>query len=244
VLLGRLPDVSELHNARERLGAEGGLSNVLADLENSTEHQVRVLRRARAVTEPEARAAQGAALLRSAYAGILGREPDAEGLAAYSEALHRHGEAAPVLEEISLSDEAWVRILRGRAASVVTAAYQGLLWRDPEPGEIELYAAPLAGSGDLASFLAELGQCEEHLAGLRERGRGLDPDRSSHPTDLLIDPESVVTATFQGLLGRDPEPDAKAAYASLLRERGDLSSFIAEVGRSIEHRKRLLLNRA
>lgn len=223
--------------------------------------------------------------VKDAYAGVLNREPDAGGLAAYTARVRRAGQTTPMLESMVQSDEAWRLMLKSRAATLavqlhaalrddgsgaeevaateqhlaagdvegalhtIKAAYNGwhrlvklhageladmvykaLLERRPDQLELASRMRALEQGGDLASLLFEVGSSEEHRAKLRTRFPSFNY-------------EELVTATYRGLLGRDPDPDAMIAYRALLNETGDVAGFIAEVGRSDEHRKRVLLRR-
>lgn len=202
-------------------------------------------------------------LVRQAYAGILGREPDKAGLAAHAASVRRTGRLAPVLKTMVDSEEAWQRAVRLHAEdgaaltptgpadwhhvvwrdgpTFVAAAYTALLDREPDAAELQAQSQWLAEHDDVAAFLSGIGRSEEHTARVLER-QGLPagpvlPVTAGQGGDF----EATVVAAFQGLLGRHPDPDALTAYTALLCETGDLASFLAELSDSVEHRKRLLL---
>jgi hypothetical protein len=101
-------------------------------------------------------------LVGMAYRGILTREADSTGLAAYSKTLKRSSNLAALLKEISYSDEFWGKSLSARARDLVQALYLRLLGREPEAEALESYAAKLAETSDLTPLLAEIARSDEH----------------------------------------------------------------------------------
>ena len=69
-------------------------------------------------------------LVNMAYRGILTREADLTGLAAYTKALKGSADLAGLLKELSFSDEHWQKTLDTRAPDLVRALFQGLLGRE------------------------------------------------------------------------------------------------------------------
>lgn len=182
-------------------------------------------------------------LLHAAYAGILGREPDPEGLASHCAHLRQEGRLVPVLADIAGSEEAWRRSVGAHAPQIVGAVFRALLGREPEEEARAVYAELLARTGELELFLSEVARSKEHATRVLAE-QGLDPDPPTMPaTSASADPRAIVEGVFRGLLGRAPDAEALAAYTRLLAETGDLASFIAEVDRSTEHRRRMLLQR-
>lgn len=200
-------------------------------------------------------------LAREGYAGILGRAPDAAGLRAHSRRLRRTGRLAPLLHEMAHSDEAREAVAQslgvrnggaptrsGASAALdgerlVTAAYLALLERNPDRDESRRHQEQLARTGDLAGVIASVARAAAQEGRAPARRRPPDHAASGQAGAGLASPEALVTATFRGLLGRDPDAEAMTAYSAVLRDSGDLAAFIAEIGRSLEHRKRMLLRR-
>lgn len=181
-------------------------------------------------------------LVRAAYVGILGREPDAEGLASHVARLRRDGQMAAVLSDIAGSEEAWRRGLAAHAPDIVGAAFRALLGREPEDEARAAYADLLSRTGEIETFLREVADSPEH--GTRVMAR-LGPVHEAHSAHEAapVSHAAIVESVFRGLLGRAPDAEALAAYTRLLAETGDVAAFIAEVDRSTEHRRRLLLPR-
>lgn len=233
-------------------------------------------------------------ILRDAYRGILGREPDAAGLAAYAAGLSRTGELAPILAEMAASDEHWRKMVRDRAATLaeqlqaslrdepsdpdelarcadqiqasaevgtcaaalsrgpghwrqmarndpgalVKAVFQGLLGREPDAAGAAAYEAVLGETGDIVSFLAAVADSEEHRVRLSGPAAGAGDAGTSAGLFAAAD---VVAGAFRGLLGRDPDEEGLIAYTSVLTHHGDIAALLADISRSAEHRKRVLL---
>jgi hypothetical protein len=298
-LLGRLPVGNELLDFRAMLAQKPDFHSFLKALLESQEFQFLVLRRLRPLIEEELNEAHRVSAVVAAYRGILGREPDNVGLAAYTEALATEGDLAKVLEEIFRSDEAWTRALKSRSSeivhelqqvlcgperpgaapvpevemrstediggvterlarglqhwqqltrtdseTIVSAVFAAILDRTPDEAELAARALELGESGDLVQLLAEVSRSEEHERAVLARSiaanRSAQAPEESGPK---VDYQTIVHAAFQGLLGRQPEEEALGAYSARLRETGDVAAFIAEVGRSKEHRKFMLLQR-
>ena len=160
-------------------------------------------------------------LVNMAYRGILTREADLTGLAAYTKALKGSADLAGLLKELSFSDEHWQKTLDTRAPDLVRALFQGLLGREPDAEARESYVAKLAESHDLTPLLAEIARSDEHWQKtLDARAPGL------------------VRALYQGLLGREPKPETLDGYAARLAETHDLTPLLTEIARSDEFRQK------
>ena len=238
-------------------------------------------------------------ILREAYVGVLGREPDAVGLAAHAAHIEQKGQLAPVLAEMSQSTEAWEIALKGRAEAIVhqlhdalregdthpddfatwtaqlratsdlgavtgsmtqgaahwremarrdpdaliNAAFVALLERQPDLDGLTHYTNLLRDTGDIALFLSSVCGSIEHQTRVLERSGALLSVQTTPVTMSSFSHEALVNAAFRGLLGREPDPEALLAYTTSLQETGDVAGFLAEVGQSAEHRKRVLLKR-
>jgi hypothetical protein len=116
------------------------------------------------------------ALVREAYAGVLGREPDSDGFAAHTARVRRTGRLAQVLQTLTGSDEAMagrsmalsrvaerepIEGLKALSLPVLTQAYWGILGRAPDDEGLAAYACKLQQTGDLASLLAEISRSDE-----------------------------------------------------------------------------------
>ena len=154
----------------------------------------------------------------AAYLALLERDPDEQGLAAYSEKLSRTGDLKGIIRNIAESEEAWNKTVLGRPTPLITAAFRGLLGRDPEAEALATYSGHLKGHRDLAAVLDDVGRSEEHWRRL-----------------LAVHAQSVVRAVFLALLKREPDPEALAVYAQDLRQTADISALMSAVADSAEH---------
>jgi len=156
-------------------------------------------------------------LIRSAYTGILGRRTDTRGLEAYALRL-QSGDLSAVLEDISGSEEALQHRVATRGRFFTQAAYRGLLGREAESSALAHYEARLAETQDFPGLLTELALSEEHGGWFLEHR-----------------PEIIVDAAYRGLLGRDPDPQARQAYAAELAKSRDTAALLSVIGTSEEH---------
>ena len=162
----------------------------------------------------------------AAYLALLEREPDEQGLAAYSGNLSRTGDLEEVIRKIARSEEAWNKTVLGSPGPLIAAAFRGLLGRDPEAEALSTYSRHLDGHRDLAAMLNDVGRSEEHWRRL-----------------LAVHAQAVVRATFLALLKREPDPEALAVYSQELRQTADISALLATVADSAEHWELLLQTR-
>jgi hypothetical protein len=106
----------------------------------------------------------------------------------YAEKLAAGHDLASLLAEIAGSDEHWRKTLEARAMELVRLLYRGLLEREPEPEELEIYSKKLEGQHDLIALLAEIVGSDEHWK--RQYGR------RAH---------QVVAEAYRAILGREPD---------------------------------------
>jgi hypothetical protein len=161
--------------------------------------------------------------VRVLYFALLGRDADEQGLATYCTELGRNSDLIGVTRALAQSDEAWGRTLFGRPALTVTAAFRGLLGRDPEAEALMAYSENLRDRPDLAALLDDIGRSEEHWRRV-----------------LAVHADAVVRASFLALLKREPEPEALAVYTQELRQTADLSALMSTIAESAEHWESLL----
>ncbi|MQR00797.1 DUF4214 domain-containing protein [Glaciimonas soli] len=163
----------------------------------------------------------------SAYIGILGREPDENGLASYTKEIASTGNLSTILGDFSRSREAWERNFYLHPDELVRLIFQGLLARAPEAEALYTYTEELAQTKDLSGILSALTHSQEHWEKLMSQ-------RS----------EELVQASFQGLLGRAPDVEALHTYAEQLAQTKDLSQMLSALAQSQEHWERLMSQRS
>ena len=127
-LFGRDPDTIGLNNYRKRLLDSGWTETQLRDdIRKSTEYKNRDLN----------------AIARNAYREILGRDPDASGLAAYTRSLGRGMSDSELRAELRRSPEGVTRAAR----ETVTRLYREILRREPDPDGLANYTKMLVERG-------------------------------------------------------------------------------------------------
>ncbi|MFO1452296.1 MAG: DUF4214 domain-containing protein [Opitutaceae bacterium] len=119
-LLGREPDFDGYQNYRRRLLDQGW-----------SDARLRTTLR----DSPEFKARDFDAVVRKVFKEVLGREPDASGLATYRSRLREGWSENDLRADLKRSDEAKDRLAR----EIVTQAYRDLLGRDPDPSGLETY---------------------------------------------------------------------------------------------------------
>lgn len=73
--------------------------------------------------------------MRRVYREVLGRDPDASGLASYTRALSRGQTEAELRAELRRSKEGYTLSV----TAAITRAYRDILKRDPDPAGLENY---------------------------------------------------------------------------------------------------------
>ena len=164
--------------------------------------------------------------VRVMYHALLERDSDEQGLASHSARLGRNGDLIEVARDIARSEEAWITNVFGRPAPIVSAAFRGLLGRDPEPEAMENYSDSLRNHRNLPALLDDIGHSEEHWQRL-----------------VAANASEVVRSMFLALLKREPDPEALAVYTQQLRQTADWPALLSAIATSAEHRKLLLPQR-
>ena len=158
-ILGRDPDAEGLRTYRSRIIDEGWTeADVRNALRNSDEYA--------AGSASTFRTSSADRIIRRAYQDVLGREPDAQGLATYRRNIIERGwDEHDVREALRRSPERRVTggrpadsgisggIVRGasisdaQATDMVRRAYQSILGRDPDPDGLSSYKAKVLREG-------------------------------------------------------------------------------------------------
>lgn len=161
-------------------------------------------------------------IVKDTFQGVLARPADAPGLQAYLGGMRRRRDLAWLIADVLDSAEARGRFGLTSPTELVTQAFVSVLRRAPTKEELDAHVARLAAGQSIASLLNDLS------AGRAGGGRMAHDEA-----------EEMVRAAFRGLLHREPEPAALAAYTHLLVETGDVTAFLSEVGHSQEHVEKL-----
>jgi hypothetical protein len=156
-------------------------------------------------------------IVREVYRGVLGREPDPEGLTAYCNQLGESGSLAGVVARISTSQEAWSRNLFEYPSELVSLLFRGFLNKEPDAQTLNAYGVRLNESKDLSQLLSTIAQSQEHWETL-----------------LDLRAEELVQA-IQRIFLRAPDEQGCKAYVEQLRRSKDLMALLAKVVHSPEH---------
>lgn len=165
-------------------------------------------------------------LVQAAYKGVLGRESDPSGFAAYREYLNRSRDLAALLSDIARSDEFWDKTIAWRAPDFVQAAFQGLLGRKPDPEAHAAYDAELSGNHELPGLLNDIICSDEFWSRI-----------------IKLHAAALISAVFRGLLDREPDPEARDAYGTAISQDLDISGFLSDVVYSEEFWNRFIIMR-
>ncbi len=210
-ILERAPDSAGRDAYAEKLRKASDLTNVLSEIIRSDEFREKSI----AALAPE--------LVRAAFQGVLGRVPEPRALTFYAQSLAAKRDLGALLSEIIHSQEFREKSMVALAPQLVRAAFVGTFEREPEAEELTFYAQSLVARKDLGRLLAEILHSQE----FRERA-------------LAALAPQLVRATYQGLLEREPEPEALASYAQTLAAKKDVSALISEILRSQDFREKSL----
>src|SRR2546430_2396742 len=210
-LLGREPEAQALASLAENVASRKDLAALLGDTIHSDEFRERAL------------VALAPQLVRATYQGLLEREPEPEALASYAQSLAAKKDVSALISEILRSEEFREKSLAALAPQLVQATYRGLLGREPEAQALASLAENVAERKDLAALLSDTIRSDE----FRERS-------------LAALAPQLVRAAYQGLLEREPEPEALASYAQSLAAKKDVSALLNEILRSQEFREKSL----
>jgi hypothetical protein len=156
-------------------------------------------------------------LVEALYLALLGRTADPQGLDTYSSELAKDGDLTGVARSISGSEEAWNKALGERSSAIVTAAFRGLLGRDPDAEALAAYSASFADQRNLAAMLDDIGRSDEHWRRL-----------------LALHADIIVRTLYKTLLEREPDPEFLAVHAQQLRQSADLSALTLAITRSAD----------
>jgi hypothetical protein len=123
-----------------------------------------------------------ASLVKAAFNGVLGRDPEAVALTAYSESLSAHCNLATLINDLAKSEEHWRRLQAMHAEALIRAAFLGLLKREPDPDALAVYGQQLRQTADLKALISIVADSPEHWEVLLKQRQ--DPGQSLRTDDL------------------------------------------------------------
>src|SRR6267154_1179969 len=204
-VLGRGPDQGGLLAYSETLGRTGSYSGVLDEISHSQENWERLLAR------------RSEDVVRNIYRGLLGRDPDREGLDSYASDLAARKDIVAVIAGIAGSKEHWERLLAQKSEDVVVSAYRGLLGKDPDKDALDSFASRLAHSKDIAALVFAIVSSNEF-----------------GEIQLTQRAPEIVRSIYLALLKREPDPDGLSIYTQILRQSRTIVPILASVAESDE----------
>lgn len=175
------------------------------------------------------------AVIRRAYQDILGRDPDAEGLAHYRNRIINEGwTEVDVREALRRSDEYASGAARTRSADrIIRRAYQDILRREPDAAGLETYRRHIIERGweehDVRQALRRSPENQARRAGIVSRA----------PVVSDAEAEAIVRRAYQSVLGREPDETGMSEYkARILRDGWTEGDLVRALRKSPEYRSR------
>lgn len=214
-LLGRLPDKEGLTEHVQRLNDGESMAEIMRGIGTSDEHQAYIAPFDRFATE----------LIDALYRGILGRECDTEGVAAYAELLRTPETVADVATALIRSDEFYhrhaaaigPRWLSDQAEPLANAVFRGLLQRDASDGERAGFKNEIFGVDDLQKAIASILNAGEFRGQVARTFA-----------------DQWINAIFCALLNRPVDANGLASYKQKVEQPEDFEHVIRAVVRSRE----------
>jgi polysaccharide pyruvyl transferase WcaK-like protein len=154
-------------------------------------------------------------LIREAYLGVLGREPEEEALGVYGASFKELGTGG-VIKELTGSTEAWENQKRAHVEELIWEAYQGVLGREPDPGGVLSYLKVYENEG---------------VPGVLE---GLIQSTELWHRTTALSPEKLIRILYRGILLREADEGGLAGKAEKIRNQLPWEEIIAEMLRSPE----------
>lgn len=188
-LLGREPEDAALKAYAEQLKEHKSLEQTLAAIAQSQEHRDLVRRDS------------AEEVVRSAFAALLQREPEEAALTAYAANIRQGQPLTEVLSSIAHSQEHWRLLVREHAEEVVTAAFHGLLGREPDSVGLAAHAGQLRLSNDLTKVISTIGNSRERTLNLKNEADWPHPRRSyDEATWVFMHIEKTGGTSLQNML--------------------------------------------
>ncbi len=201
-VLGRDPEEEALkayEGSLPGLGVEG----LLKDLATSSE------------AWEKQKQAHAEELIRAAYQGVLGRDPEEEALRAYEQSLPGIG-VNGLTKDLANSEESWEKQKSAHAEELIRQFYKSLLGREPDPQGMETYRRVIVSKG-INEILERLIQSDESW---------------NYTTSL--NPRELLRILYRGILEREADEAGVAVKAEKIRNKIPWEEVITEMLRSPE----------
>ena len=160
-------------------------------------------------------------LLRELYLGILGRDPDPEGIAAYIERPKGMGKPAAVIADLLRSEEFQQKSFALLAPDMARAFYRQVLGREADSEGLDSFTLKLTQKEDLDGVLAEF----------------LGSDESRRRSIAALSPD-LVNAIYKGLFERESDPEELANFSAKLAQEQDVATLLREALHSEEFQRK------
>jgi hypothetical protein len=154
-------------------------------------------------------------LIREAYEGVLGREPEEEALEAYAGSFKELGMGG-LIRELSESSEAWEKQKGAHAEELIRDVYEGVLGRDPEEVALKAYEESYKGLGTSGLI--------QELAGSQE----------AWERALIINSDKLVTELYRGIFERLPDQVGFNIHKAAIEREKSLITILKRFSRSEE----------
>lgn len=154
-------------------------------------------------------------IIRDAFIGLLGREPEEEALLAYKGSLPNIGLKA-FLTEIATSDESWEKQKVEHSEEIIRSVYNHIIGCDLEESEFESYKKRMKEIG-VEGIVKEILK-----------------SKTAWKKAIHTYSENIVTELYEGILQRMPDEAGFSDYKSLIEKDKTLVTSLTKISRSRE----------
>jgi len=204
-ILGRDPEEEALQTYSESLPGIG-MEEFVKDLTSSKE------------AWEKQKAAHAEELIRAAYQGVLGREPEEETLRNYREGFREIGSGG-LIRELSGSAEAWDKAQMDHARELMTFVYKGVAGKEPD--------AQILSKLVTQYQLAGINKLDRSIRNLIESQIGWEELFMTHS-------EKIVTELYRGVFDRNPDQVGYRVHKSAIEIQKSLIPILKQFSRSEE----------
>jgi hypothetical protein len=203
-ILGRDPEEEALQTYSESLPGIG-MEEFVKDLTSSKE------------AWEKQKAAHAEELIRAAYQGVLGRDPEEEALRNYRESFIEIGTDG-VIRELSGSSESWEKQKDAHAEEIIRILYRGILLREPDEQGLAGKAEKIRNQLPWEEIIAEMLRSLEFLT----KHQSLLKSITTSPLDDLLEEITDYHGYHIHLHGKKPSRDEIASFIASAKKVWDL----------------------
>jgi phenylpyruvate tautomerase PptA (4-oxalocrotonate tautomerase family) len=211
-VLGRDPEV-EAQSAYEGSFKEHGTGGLIRELSGSSEAWEKQKRE------------HAEELIREAYLGVLGREPEEEALESYAGSFKELGTGG-LIRELNGSSEAWERLLVSHSERIIGEFYCGILARATDKDGLASYKFEIERHKSLIPSLTRLLKSKEFKLKI-----GIGNDEYNKPTQNIgnLDISDIAEGIEKALFERTTTLVQKASIRSSIKEASSISVAVEEI---------------